>query len=137
MKSKSMTTLRIGNSISPESIRGLLLMAVALCCFALPPTARALLPPPTPDGGYPGGHTAEGTNALFNLTTGNFNTADGESALFSNTTGGNNTATGFQSLKSNTTGGDNTANGLAALLSNTTGNSNTATGSNALSSNTT
>jgi hypothetical protein len=29
---------------------------------------RAVVPPP--DGGYPGGNTAEGQNALFSLTTG-------------------------------------------------------------------
>src|SRR4030081_2159594 len=130
-----MTTLPIGKSISRSPLRrGVLLiplvLALVLAWLALSPTVRAVSPPP--DGGYLAGNTAEGTNALFNLTTGNFNTADGESALFSNTTGGNNTANGFQALKNNTTGGDNTANGLAALLSNTTGNTNTATGSSAL-----
>ena len=36
-----------------------LIFAVA----ALSPAVRAVLPPP--DGGYPGGHTAEGTKSLF------------------------------------------------------------------------
>ena len=46
----------------------LVFFALALACIALSPTARAVTPPP--DGGYPNGNTAEGTNALFNLTTG-------------------------------------------------------------------
>ena len=43
--------------------------------FALSPKAQAVVP--APDGGYPGGNTAEGQNALFNLSTGGFNTAKG------------------------------------------------------------
>ena len=58
---------------------------VVLACFALSPTALAVNPPP--DGGYPGGNTAEGDDALFNLTIGTGNTANGFEALFSNTTG--------------------------------------------------
>jgi len=42
----------------------------ALACFALLPGAQAVSPPP--DGGYAGGNTAEGQNALFSLTTGGF-----------------------------------------------------------------
>src|SRR5437764_11574618 len=57
---------------------------------------------PAPDGGYPGGNTAEGQNALFSLTT-----------------GGHNTAVGFLSLRSNTTSPFNTAVGAGTLLSNT------------------
>jgi hypothetical protein len=71
-----------------------LLIALALASFALSPTARALLPPPPPDGGYPNFNTAEGNNALFSLTTGFNNTAIGSYALFSNTSGYQNTATG-------------------------------------------
>jgi hypothetical protein len=44
--------------------------AFALACFALLPGAQAVSPPP--DGGYAGGNTAEGRNALFSLTTGGF-----------------------------------------------------------------
>jgi hypothetical protein len=83
------------------------LIALALGCFARSPTARAVDPPP--DGGYPGGNTAEGEDALFSLTTGVRNTATGFDALFNNTTGYNNTAVGFEALQSNTTGWGNTA----------------------------
>ena len=114
----------------------LLLTVLLLAWFALPPTAQAQLSPP-PDGGYPNNNTAEGTDALFSLTTGPDNTALGFDALFSNTTGDSNTATGSVALMSNTTGVRNTANGFAALNSNTTGERNTATGRAALTFNTT
>jgi len=110
---------------------------IALACFGLAPSTHALLPPPPPDGGYPGNNTAEGTNALFNLTTGANNTAVGFDALISNTTGNNNTATGIGALGSNTIGNDNTANGFGALLLDTTGSDNTAVGFEALLVNTT
>ena len=55
-------------------------------------TTRAVSPPP--DGGYPNFTTAEGTNALKNLTTGAANTAVGWSALLTNAAGSFNTATG-------------------------------------------
>ena len=108
---------------------------VALACFALLPKAQAVTP--APDGGYPNQNTAEGDNALLNLTSGVNNTAVGFQALQSNTTGPNNTAVGFQALLSNTTGDHNTATGVVALLRNTTGFFNTATGAGALQSNTT
>jgi len=103
--------------------------------FALSPMARAVDPPP--DGGYSGQNTAEGTNALFSLTTGTGNTAIGFEALFSNTIGSENTANGGGALFHNMTGNFNTAMGVAALDTNTTGSFNTATGNNALISNTT
>ena len=96
---------------------------------------------PAPDGGYPGLNTAEGTNALKNLTTGVANTGVGWYSLFSNTDGSFNTALGAGTLLfnvGNTTtreGTQNTAIGAAALLSNTTGFDNTAVGAAALSNN--
>ena len=101
------------------------LFVVALACFVLSSTAQALLPPPPPDGGYPNGNTAEGDNALLNLTSGSQNTALGFSALGNNTTGSRNTATGFDALVLNTGGLDNTAIGYEALFSNSTASQNT------------
>jgi uncharacterized coiled-coil protein SlyX len=131
---KNMTTLHLRKSIGPECFRGCLLIALALCCFALAPDVQAVTP--APDGGYPGGNTAEGQNALQSLTSGTNNTATGLRALFLNTSGVNNTAAGSQALLNNTTGGANTANGYVALVTNTSGGSNTATGSGALHGNT-
>jgi len=132
-----MTTPLARNSISRSRLRyGLFLIPLVLAAFALSPTAQAQLSPP-PDGGYDGNNTAEGTDALFSLTTGTDNTAVGFDALFSNTTGSENTATGSDALLSNTTGIRNAANGFAALESNTTGVRNTATGRAALANNTT
>jgi hypothetical protein len=51
----------------------------AVITLVLEPIAQAVVPPP--DGGYPGGNTAEGQGALFSLTTGTFNTAVGFFAL--------------------------------------------------------
>jgi len=135
-RSKTTTPLA-RDSISRSPLRyGLFLIPLVLAAFALSPTAQAQLSPP-PDGGYAGDNTAEGTDALFSLTTGTDNTAIGFDALFGNTTGDSNTATGSIALMSNTTGVRNTANGFAALNSNTTGERNTATGRAALTFNTT
>jgi Chaperone of endosialidase len=107
----------------------------ALGSFALFPMAQAVVPPP--DGGYPGGNTAEGQSALLSLTSGTFNTAVGVFSLLSNTEGNFNTAIGAGALLVNTADtGDNTAIGAGALLSNTFGSSNTANGAFALFSNT-
>jgi len=131
-----MTTLHLKKSIGTSPWRcGFLLLVFA--CFVLSPAAHALLPPPPPDGGYPNQNTAEGDNALFNLTSGPNNTAVGFDGLFSNTTGSNNTAFGAFALLSNTNGGGNVAAGLSALRFNTTGNGNVAIGSFALQNNTT
>jgi hypothetical protein len=101
-----------------------------LGCFAVSPTAQAVVP--APDGGYPGENTAEGDSALFSLTAnGVRNTAIGFNALFSNTGGGANTAIGASALASNTAN-DNTACGSYALANNTTGSGNTAFGIDAL-----
>ena len=100
-------------------------------------SAEILAVVPAPDGGYPGNNTAEGTNALFSLTSGIDNTALGFEALFRNTTGDFNTAEGFGALFNNTSGTQNTATGVNALISNTTGSFNTAHGVNTLFRNTT
>jgi hypothetical protein len=70
-----------------------LLVSLALALFALPQIAPAVDPPP--DGGYPNDNTAEGTDALFSLTTGTANTALGFQALYSSTESHENTATGY------------------------------------------
>src|SRR5438094_9136686 len=78
----------------PCSTSALILITLALACFAFSPAARAVLP--APDGGYPNFNTAEGDNALSFLTTGENNTAIGFRALYVNTTGSYNTAPGPQ-----------------------------------------
>jgi hypothetical protein len=124
---------------------------LAISILALYSIAQAVSP--APDGGYPGGNTAEGHNALLSLATGGFNTAVGLLSLRNGTTGNlntgvgagvllantadSNTATGAGALLNNTTAGPNTANGAFALFSNTTGNNNNAFGYQALFSNTT
>jgi Chaperone of endosialidase len=110
-----------------------LLITLALLCFGLLPKAQAVVPPP--DGGYPNFTTAEGHNALFNLTTGAANTAVGWFSLWGNTDGSFNTATGAGSLLFNN-GDENTAFGVAALLFNSDGFGNTAVGAAALLNNT-
>jgi hypothetical protein len=141
MKPKTMTTLTKTNSIHRSPLRrGLLIIPLAFVCFALTPASQAVTP--APDGGYPGGNTAEGADALLSLTTGVDNTAIGRQALRSNTTPSDNTATGYQALRNNTSsmsasGDVNTAFGSQALFSNTTGDSNNATGYQALFNNTT
>lgn len=130
------TILTIGNSLHCSRLqRTLVFISLVLMCLGFSTRVRAVTP--APDGGYPGGNTAEGDNALQSLTSGVSNTAVGFDALFSNTTGNNNTATGIATLGSNTIGSNNTANGFGALLHNTTGVSNTALGFGALFANTT
>jgi hypothetical protein len=104
-----------------------------LCLAAVGPKAEAVVP--APDGGYPGGNTAEGQTALLSLTSGGFNTAVGFLSLRSNTTGSFNTGVGAGTLLVNTAD-ENTATGAGALLSDTTGYANTANGAFALFSNT-
>ena len=104
-----------------------------LTCFVIFQRAEAVSPPP--DGGYPGGNTAEGQNALFGLSTGSYNTAVGFFSLRTNATNSFNTALGAGTLLANTAD-NNTATGAAALLSNSTGLSNTATGAFTLFTNT-
>src|SRR6266536_3614522 len=94
--------------------------------IAFLPRAKAVVP--APDGGYPGGNTAEGQSALLSLTTGGFNSAVGWLSLRSNTTGQFNTAIGAGALLANTTANQNTATGAGALFSNTISIDNTALG---------
>jgi Chaperone of endosialidase len=111
-----------------------LLILLLTICFVPLPSVQAVIP--APDGGYPGGNTAEGQNALFSLTTGGFNTAIGFLSLRTDTSGAFNTAIGAGTLLANTADG-NTATGTGALLSNTTGGFNVADGAFTLFSNTT
>jgi len=115
--------------------RSILIMLVLFCLAAVGPNVQAVVP--APDGGYPGGNTAEGQNALLSLTTGTYNTAVGWLSLGSNTTGPFNTAIGAGALFANATAESNTATGTGALFSHTIGNANTATGTFALFSDTT
>ena len=131
MKTSQASELRRPVNRSPLRL-AFLLAPILLGWCALSPLLQAVVP--APDGGYPGGNTAEGQNALFNLTTGTYNTALGLFSLKSNTTGNFNTATGAGTLLLNTAD-RNTAAGAAALLSNTTGFANTANGAFALFSN--
>jgi hypothetical protein len=133
-------------------------ITIILTAILLAPAFLAICPKmqavvPAPDGGYPGGNTAEGQNALLGQTTGLYNTAVGIFSLLS-LTGGNfctgvgagtllantadeNTATGAGALLSNSAGTGNTANGAFALFNNTTGVGETAAGDRALFGNTT
>ena len=133
-----MTILHLRKSINRSPLRRDFVLTLLLsACFGLSPTPNAFGVTPAPDGGYPGNNTAEGTQALFSLTTGVNNTAIGKQALFSNTTGRFNTATGSLALLFNDSGTYNTATGYQALVINTTGSNNTATGYQALGINTT
>jgi hypothetical protein len=161
------TILPLKHSMHLSPVRlAFMLIPLALACFALLPTARAVCQ----EGCLANENTVLGEDALIsnttgientaigdaalvnntfgsyntatgalalNSNTGSYNTAIGESALFSNTTGYLNTASGFSALYSNTTGHDNTANGEGSLYRNTTGTNNTAVGVIALYFNTT
>jgi hypothetical protein len=106
-------------------------LLVGLGFFAFSPVQAVV---PAPDGGYPGGNTAEGTNALLSRTSGIYNTGIGIYSLLSVTDGDDNTGVGAGTLFANTAI-ENTATGAGALFSNTAGNSNTADGAFALFSN--
>lgn len=110
----------------------LTLLLVGLGFFAFSPVQAVV---PAPDGGYPGGNTAEGTNALLSRTSGIYNTGIGIYSLLSVTDGDANTGVGAGTLLANTAG-ENTAVGAGALFSNTTAGGNTAGGAFALFSST-
>lgn len=108
------------------------LVALGFACFGLLPQVQAVNPPP--DGGYPGGNTAEGQSVLLRLTTGTFNTAIGFHSVASLTDQSFDTGVGAGTLLLDTEG-TNTAVGTAALLLNTTGFGNNAVGAFALLNN--
>jgi hypothetical protein len=138
-----------GYSCNFNSTMKIKIILSVLVILALLPIAQAVSP--TPDGGYPGGNTAEGQNALLSLTTGTYNTGVGIFSLLSLTDGkfctgvgagtllantaDQNTATGAGALLSNMTGVGNTANGAFTLFNNTDGSNNTATGPETLFTN--
>jgi hypothetical protein len=109
-----------------------LFVAFIFVCFVLLQRAQAVSPPP--DGGYPNFTTAEGSNALQNLTSGAGNTGLGWRSLFVNSTGNFNTAVGVGALVLNNAD-SNTAVGAAAMLLDATGPNNTAVGASALLNN--
>jgi hypothetical protein len=146
---KTKTSL-MQNSIRRSALRhALVLMVLALACFAVSATARAtcqegcltnnntVLGDDALINNTGTDNTAIGADALFSNTSGFFNSATGSHALFSNTTGSYNTALGNQALQFNTTGSFNTALGEVALSANTSGGSNTAVGWAALAGNVT
>ena len=119
-----------GGRVAPAAVGPAIVIALLLTCFASSQQAQAVVP--APDGGYPGGNTAEGQAALFSLSSartilplacshswsnvnGSFNTAIGAGALLLNVAE-QNTATGAGALLNNTSGVFNTANGAFALL---------------------
>ncbi len=89
------------NLISMKTTRSSILIILSLVCVSLLPNAKAVMPPP--DGGYPGGNTAEGLKRAFQ----------------SDHRGRTNTAVGYFSLDNNRTASFNTAVGAGALFANT------------------
>ena len=146
------TTLPLQNSVNRSHCAfALLLIPLALTCFALSPQARATCQDgcdSTTNNTFLGesalinnvggvNNTAVGFNTLLSNTYGVENTAIGTSTLSGNTFGNGNTAIGSAALANNTIGGANTAVGNIALVANTTGSSNTAEGYQALYNSTT
>jgi hypothetical protein len=124
-------TLSLRNSMNCAPLRlALLLIPLALACFALPPQARATCQ----DACLTNNNTVQGDDALLN-NTGSSNTAIGFNALFSNTSGSDNTAVGDGALFSNFSGSSNTAIGSGALFDNISGFGSTAVGAFALHQN--
>src|SRR5437899_9518381 len=122
-------------SVSPDSVLmktspSAILITFAFAFMVFWSKSQAVVP--APDGGYPGGNTAEGQNALLSLSTGTYNTAVGFSSLKRNTVGTLNTAIGVNALSFNNAGRENTATGVNALYSNAIGFDNTANGVYAL-----
>src|SRR5438067_2514487 len=127
------------NLMKNRSLAILTSVLSVVTCFAFLPQTQATadaLPPPSPDGCYPGFTTAEGCNALKLLTSGAGNTGLGWHSLSANTSGNFNTGVGAGTLILNN-GDSNTATGAAALLLNTAGTQNTAVGTDAMVHNST
>jgi hypothetical protein len=107
-----------------------LIIITLVASIGLWQTANAVTPPP--DGGYPGGNTAEGQDALLNLGSGAYNTAVGYLSLNATTRGTFNTSIGAGALLYNKNASENTAVGASALQVNDNfqngGNKNTAIG---------
>ena len=103
----------------PAKLLSIQIVTVALACLAVASAPNTFRVVPAPDGGYPGGNTAEGQNALSSLTTGTYNTAVGSFSLTTNAEGNFNTGIGAGTLLANTAD-RNTAIGAGALLSKTT-----------------
>jgi hypothetical protein len=99
--------------IQLRNTRQLIAIALVLVCVGLSHVMQAVVPPP--DGGYPNFTTAEGTNALKNLTISSGNTGVGWVSLFSATTASFNTGVGAGTLALNNAD-SNTAVGTAALF---------------------
>src|SRR6476660_8564897 len=105
--------------------RGFLLIPLILVCFAFAPNAQTAPAPQTPDPISVGGlfNTADGTNALFNVT-GAANSAFGWNSLVLNIAASFNTGVGAASLLFNNAEA-NTGVGAASLLFNADGTQNT------------
>src|SRR5213594_2063537 len=111
-----------------------------LACFGLLPQMRAGLPPEipgNPDGCYPAFNTAEGCNALFNVTGGIGDTGIGWFSLFIVGDGSFNTGLGAGALAINSPvagvgGNNNTAVRTTAMFHNMNGPDNVAVGINTL-----
>src|SRR5437660_7109991 len=108
---------------------GLFLVSFLFAYVAYLQAAQPVSPPP--EGGYPGANTAEGQNALLNLTSCTYNTAIGWFSLKSNANSQFNTGLGAGTLFANI-GDNNTAVGAGALLNHSPGGHNTANGAFAL-----
>src|SRR5438874_9994493 len=126
-KQKETRNMKMTSTIAHPALAVILAAATYLAILS---AAQAALNPP-PDGGYPGFNTAEGQNALKNLTSGIGNTGLGWYSLFAVGGGSYNTGIGAGALILNT-GDQNTAIGVEALLSNHGAVGNTATGFGAL-----
>src|SRR5438552_3591333 len=106
------------NLMKNRSLAILTSVLSVVTCFAFLPQTQATpdaLPPPSPDGCYPGFTTAEGCNALKLLTSGAGNTGLGWHSLSANTSGNFNTGVGAGTLILNN-GDSNTATALAVYV---------------------